>query len=85
MRVLGEALVERGIFPGDVLIADAAAAPAAGRVAIVMVHGEVLVAQLAHRAGQWWLRAGRRDKPLLPVTEDTEIWAIVAALVRTRV
>lgn len=85
VRVLGEALVERGIFPGDVLIADAAAAPAAGRVAIVMIHGEVLVAQLAYRSGQWWLRAGRRDRPSMPITEDAEIWAIVAALVRTKV
>ena len=86
VRVLGEALVERGIHPGDVLIADAAAAaPATGKVAIVMIHGEVLVAQLAFRAGQWWLRAGRRDRPPMPVTEDAEIWAIVAALVRTRV
>lgn len=85
VRVLGEALVERGILPGDVLIADAAAPPAAGKVAIVMIHGEVLVAQLAFRSGRWWLRAGRRDRPPLPVAEDAEIWAIVAALVRTKV
>ena len=71
---LGEALVERGIHPGDVLIADAAAAaPATGKVAIVMIHGEVLVAQLAFRAGQWWLRAGRRDRSPMPVTEDAEM------------
>ena len=67
------------------LIAGAAAAPAVGKVAIVMIHGEVLVAQLAFRAGQWWLRAGRRDRSPMPVTEDAEIWAIVAGLVRTRV
>lgn len=85
VRVLGEALVERGILPGDILIADAAAEPRAGAVAIVMLHGEVLVAQLALRRGSWWLRPGRADRPAVPVTEEVELWAVVAALVRERV
>lgn len=38
VRVLGQALVERGILPGDVLIADTAAPPRPGRVAIVHAH-----------------------------------------------
>ncbi|PHK93400.1 error-prone repair protein UmuD [Pseudoroseomonas rhizosphaerae] len=85
VRVLGEALIDRGILPGDVLIADAAADPRPGAVAIVMLHGEVLVAQLAHKRGQWWLRPGRRDQPAVPVSEDMTLWAVVAALVRERV
>lgn len=85
VRVLGEALIDRGILPGDVLIADAAADPRPGAVAIVMLHGEVLVAQLAHKRGQWWLRPGRCDQPAVPVSEDMTLWAVVAALVRERV
>lgn len=85
VRVLGESLIERGILPGDVLIADAAAEPRPGAVAIVMLHGEVLVAQLAFRRSQWWLRPGRADRVPVPVTEDVELWAVVAALVRERV
>ena len=56
VRVWGEALRERGILPGDILIADAAAAPKSGRVCVAFVHGEVLVATLAFRGGEWWLR-----------------------------
>lgn len=85
VRVLGEALVERGILPGDILITDTAAEPRHGSVAIIMVGGEVLVAQLAFRRGQWWLRPGKRDQPPVPVDEDTQLWAVVAALVRERV
>ena len=85
-RVLGEALAERGILPGDVLIADTSAPPTHGRVAIVMLHGEVWVAQLAFRRGQWWMRPGSADRPLVALDGDgTEIWAVVAALVRPRV
>jgi SOS-response transcriptional repressors (RecA-mediated autopeptidases) len=85
VRVSGEALIERGILPGDILIADAAAPPAHGKVAIVMVHGEVLVAQLAYRAGEWWLRPGRAGQAGRAIPEDAEIWAIVNGLVRTTV
>lgn len=85
VRVLGEALVERGILPGDILITDTAAEPRHGAVAIIMVGGEVLVAQLAFKQGQWFLKPGRRDRPPTPVTEDTQFWAVVAALVRERV
>ena len=46
VRVHGEALATRGILPGDVLVVDASAPPTTGKVAIVMIHGEVWVAQL---------------------------------------
>lgn len=86
VRVLGEALRERGIYPGDVLIADTAAPPTHGRVAIVMLHGEVWVAQLAYRAGGWWMRPGCADRPLVALDGDgAEVWAVVAALVRPKV
>lgn len=86
VRVKGDALIERGIRHGDILIADAAAAPAAGRVVIAMVHGDVLVCQLAWRDGQWWLRPSG-PCPSLPVAaeDDIEVWAVVAGLVRTDV
>jgi DNA polymerase V len=86
VRVAGDALESRGILSGDILIADAATPPAPGRVAVVMLGGDVLVAQLAYRAGQWWLRSGRPDAPPLPIEgDDAEIWAIVTGLVRTKV
>ena len=74
------------IGPCDVLIADTATAPTHGRVAIVMLHGEVWVAQLAMRHGQWWMRPGRADTPLVALDGDNaEVWAVVAALVRPKV
>ena len=85
VRVKGDALAERGIQHGDILIADAAATPAAGRVVIAMIHGDVLVCQLAYRHGQWWLRPSGAGKEPLPVADEAEIWAVVAALVRTKI
>jgi DNA polymerase V len=85
VRVFGEALARRGILPDDILIVDSSAEPRAGRVAVVMMGGEVLLAQLAWRDGQWWLRSGRADRAPVMLSEEAEIWAIVAALVRERV
>lgn len=86
VRVWGEALRGRGILPGDILIADAAAAPATGKVCVAFVHGEVLVATLAFRRGDWWLypSADRQD-PVAVGGEAAEVWAIVCGLVRTDV
>jgi DNA polymerase V len=55
-------------------------------VCIAFVHGDVLLATLAFRQGQWWLRpssAGRA--PVAVCGEATEVWAIVCGLVRTDV
>lgn len=86
VRVKGDALVERGIRHGDILIADAAAPPTAGKVVIAMVRGDVLVCQLAHKGGFWWLKPTGSATPVRVVAEDEiEIWAVVAGLVRTDV
>jgi len=86
VRVLGQALAERGILPGDVLIADTAALPKHGQVAIVTLHGEMWVSQITYRQGQWWMRPGCADKPLVAVDDHgAEVWGVVAALVRPKV
>ena len=86
VRVWGEALRERGILPGDILIADAAAAPKSGKVCVAFVHGEVLVATLAFRQGEWWLRpSADGQEPVAVRGAAAEVWAIVCGLVRTDV
>ena len=85
VRVKGDALTERGIQHGDILIADAAASPSPGNVVIAMIHGDVLVCQLAFQKGQWWLRPAGPAHNAMLVADEAEIWAVVAALVRTKI
>ena len=42
-------------------------------------------ASLPNRRGQWWLKPSGPDKEPLAVADEAEIWAVVAALVRTEV
>ena len=84
VRVRGDALNQRGIRHGDILIADAAAPPMPGRVVVAMVHGDVVVCELAYKEAQWWLQPSR-SSPAVSVGDDVEVWATVSGLVRTDV
>jgi len=83
VRVIGQALSARGIRHGDVLVVNAAADPSPGKVCVAIVEGEVILATLAFKDGGWWLKPSTTDAK--PVADDTEIWAIVEALVRFKV
>lgn len=80
VRVVGHELRARGIHAGDILIANAAAEPAAGKVCVAFLHGEVVLATLTLKEESWWLRPSVGAP--LPVTDDVEIWAVIQALVR---
>ena len=83
VRVIGNELRARGIFHGDIIIANAADEPSAGRVCVAFLHGEVILATLVREDETWWLKPAAR--PAVPVTEDVEIWAIINSLVRLNI
>lgn len=81
VRVKGQALETRGIRNGDILITDAAAEPRPGAVCVAMIGGDVILATLTKRAGDWLLIPS--SGIAVEITEDVEVWAVVHALVRT--
>jgi DNA polymerase V len=83
VRVIGHDLNARGIYHGDILIANAADEPAAGRVCVAFLQGEVILATLIREEDAWLLKPASRAP--IPVTEDVEIWAIINSLVRLNV
>lgn len=84
VRVKGQAMLERGIRDGDILIANTALRPAHGKVAVAILQGSFRLATLEQRRGAWFLRPSDA-KEALPVSDDAEVWAIVAGLVRESV
>jgi len=81
VRVKGQALEARGIRDGDILITDAAAEPCPGVVCVAMIGGDVILATLTKRAGDWLLIPS--SGAIIEISEDVEVWAVVHALVRT--
>ena len=83
VRVKGEGLRKRGIHGGDILVVNTDAEPRSGKVCVAFLHGDVVLAILTEKDGQWWLEPSN-DTPQ-PVSDETEVWAMIAALVRTDV
>ena len=83
VRVKGEGLRQRGIHGGDILVVNTDAEPRSGKVCVAFLHGDVVLAILTEKDGQWWLEPSN-DTPQ-PVSDETEVWAMIAALVRTDV
>ena len=80
-QTCGQEFRERGIWDGDILIANTAADPAHGQVAVAVLQGTLRLATLERRLGAWFLLPSGAEEAL-PVSDDAEIWAIVAGLVR---
>jgi DNA polymerase V len=83
-RVSGESLMDEGIHDGDLIAVDRAGKKRVGRIVLAVVDGNVTVKKLAKRDGRYWLdpkSKGRDFTPIL-VTESTEIWGVVAGVVR---
>jgi DNA polymerase V len=83
-RVAGDSLVDEGIHDGDLIAVDRAGKKRVGRIVLAVVDGAVTVKKLAKREGRYWLdpkSQGREFTPIL-VTESTEIWGVVAGVVR---
>jgi len=83
VRVVGQELLSRGIHAGDILIANADSEPIDGKVCVALLYGEFILATLIRDTDEWWLRPSSGSS--VQVTEDVEIWAIIKALIRTRV
>ena len=84
VRVVGQALRDRGIHDGDILIAIAAADPVSGKVCVVFVHAEVVLATVGREGdGNWWLQ--RFAGPSVPVGVGVSAWAMISGLVRMSV
>ena len=83
-RVKGQGFEKRGIFHGDILIANTAADPAHDVVAIAIVQGAHCLATLERRGREWFLLPSGCEEAV-PVSDDVEVWAIVSGLVRETV
>lgn len=83
-RVSGDSLEAEGILDGDLIAVDRAGRRRSGRIVLALVDGQITVKKLAKRNGLWFLdpRARSDGYETIPVTETTEIWGVLAGVVR---
>lgn len=83
-RVSGDSLEDEGIHDGDLIAVDRAGKKRVGRIVLAVVDGAVTVKKLAKRDGRYWLDPKSKSGNYAPIlmTESTEIWGVVAGVVR---
>ncbi|OWJ77431.1 LexA family protein [Haematobacter genomosp. 1] len=83
-RVSGDSLEAEGILDGDLIAVDRSGKRRPGRIVVAVVDGQITVKKLAKRNGHWFLdpRARGDGYESISVTETTEIWGVVAGVVR---
>lgn len=84
MRAAGDAMIEAGIWGGDVLLVDRAVKPAHGHLVIAKVDGELLCRRLLHQSGQYALETAQTPPQRLACSEamPLEVWGVVTTVIR---
>lgn len=83
-RVEGDCLLDVGILDGDLIAVDRAGTGRNGRAVLAVVEGAVTAKILRREGGRIWLAPAnsRENYPSIPMTEDTEIWGVIAGVTR---
>lgn len=83
-RVEGDCLWDVGIRDGDLIAVDRAGKRRIGRAVLAVVEGAVTAKILRKRDGRFYLAPAnsREAYPEIELTEDSEIWGVIAGVVR---
>ena len=84
LRVSGEAMINAGIFSGDILIVDRSLKPASGKIVVAVLNGEMLVRRLEKTFNR--IRLIPETDRLSPIEVDTSsceftVWGIVTYVI----
>ncbi len=83
-RVEGDCLWDVGIRDGDIIAVDRAGKRRLGRAVLAVVEGAVTAKILRKRDGKYFLAPAnsREAFPEIELTENSEIWGVIAGVVR---
>ena len=83
-RVEGDCLWDVGIRDGDLIAVDRAGKRRVGRAVLAVVEGSVTAKILRKRDQKYFLTPAncRESFPDIELTEDSEIWGVIAGIVR---
>ena len=83
-RVEGDCLWDAGIRDGDIIAVDRAGKRRIGRAVLAVVEGAVTAKILRKRGDRYYLAPANSQEqfPDVELTEDSEIWGVIAGVVR---
>jgi DNA polymerase V len=83
-RVEGDCVWDAGIRDGDIIAVDRAGKRRIGRAVLAVVDGAVTAKILRKRGDRYYLAPANSQEqfPDVELTEDSEIWGVIAGVVR---
>lgn len=83
VRVIGDSMIDVGIFPNDILIVDRSLEPISGKVVIAVLNGELTVKRLIKKQGEVWLYPENAAYTPLRIQSESElsIWGVVTNVI----
>ncbi|KMO12802.1 LexA family protein [Methylobacterium indicum] len=85
VRVAGESMTGRGLFPGDVAVVSKGTAPRNGCIVVACLNGDFTMKTYQRRGNRVKLKAENPAFPDIDVPEEAEfqVWGVVTGLSRT--
>lgn len=83
VRVVGDSMIEAGIFENDVAIVDRSGTPQNGDIVIALVDGEYTMKYYKKTATEIVLEPANPNYPTIRPERELEIFGIVTGIVRT--
>ncbi|MCP4922825.1 MAG: translesion error-prone DNA polymerase V autoproteolytic subunit [bacterium] len=85
VRVSGDSMINAGIHPGDLLVVDRRRRPESGKVAVVVVNGELTVKRLFKDKSRLYLVPENTNYPTLEISEEMDIyiWGVVTNVIHS--
>lgn len=78
-RVVGDSMVDAGVFEGDVLVIDRSLDATDGAMCVCFIDGEFCIKFISRREGRLFLLAGNPKYAPIPVDEGSNftVWGVV--------
>ncbi len=83
-RMNGDAMVEDGIFSGDILIVDRSIKPASGKIIVAILDGELLVRRLQRNLNSVELVAANKKMSSIQLSafdDRSNVWGVVTCVI----
>jgi DNA polymerase V len=84
VRIAGESMTGRGLFPGDIAVVDRSLTPTNGCVVLALIDGEFTLKCYRASGGIITLEAANPAYPNIAISEETglEVWGVVKHSIR---
>ena len=85
VRISGESMRDKGLYPGDIAVVDRARSAVSGSIVLGLVGGEFTIKTYRMKSDGIVLEAANPDFPDIVITEASafEVWGVVTGIIRT--